>query len=389
MKFRKLGRTGLDVSIIGLGGEYLEYSPANTVISVIHEALDNDINYFDLFMASPDARDNYGNAFKGKRDKAIIAGHLGSAFKDGQYYVTRDKEICEFFLEDLLKRLNTDYIDILMLHFVDEPDDVEHVFQQEGLLNTALRLKQQGKTRYIGMSSHKAPAAIRAVESGLIDVLMYPANPAWDGIPGKTAWPNGIEKHLTGPDAQRVDLFQTCARMEVGLVAMKPYAGGRFLRKDDPDFPRLTPVQCLHYSLTRPGVCTVVPGCKNNQELKDALMYLDASNPETDFSFLKLNLLRNHRGRCVYCNHCLPCPSNIDIAEVARIVDISRSGNSSLLQNKYDKLSANGSNCIECGDCIDRCPFEVNIIGIMHQAQKNFGKVSLLKKIAFWLADQW
>ena len=117
MKYRKLGRTGIDVGIIGLGAEYLEHVSEATVTSVVHEAIDKGVNYIDLFLASPGVRDNFGAALKGKRLQVMIAGHLGSVLQDGQYCRSRDKIVCQKFFEDLLTRLKTDYIDLYQVHW--------------------------------------------------------------------------------------------------------------------------------------------------------------------------------------------------------------------------------------------------------------------------------
>jgi len=119
MKYRKLGKTGLDVSIIGLGTEYLNKKPKKTVVSVVHEAIEEGINYFDLVFAFPEYRDNLGASFKGYRDKIIITGHLGCAETDGQYRLTRDVKENEMLFLDLLSRLHTDYVDILMIQMVN------------------------------------------------------------------------------------------------------------------------------------------------------------------------------------------------------------------------------------------------------------------------------
>src|SRR5687768_6260397 len=115
MQFRKLGKTGVDVSVIGLGAEHLEHAPKETVLSVMNEAMAGGVNYVDLFMASPHVRDHFGTALHGKRQEIMIAGHLGSAWKEEQYHRTRDPKMCLDFFHDLLTRLNTDYIDVLML----------------------------------------------------------------------------------------------------------------------------------------------------------------------------------------------------------------------------------------------------------------------------------
>ena len=184
MRYRKLGKTAVDVGIVGLGAEHLEHVPRDTVLSVVNEALDHGVNYIDLFMASPGVRDNFGVALKGKRQSVMIAGHLGAALEDGQYHRTRDNVVCEQFFDDLLARLQTDYIDVLMLHYVDEPDDYRTIFSSGGLLESAIRLQKEGKTRFVGMSTHRVPTALKAVNSGQIDVLMFPVNPAFDMLPG-------------------------------------------------------------------------------------------------------------------------------------------------------------------------------------------------------------
>ena len=182
MRYRKLGRTEVDVSVVGLGAEYLEKVSRDTIVSVVDEAVDNGVNYIDLFMPASTVRDNFGIALKNRRQKIMVAGHLGAVLEKGQYCKTRDNAVAEQFFNDLLTRLRTDYIDVLMLHFVDEPDDYETVFGPDGLLSMAIRLKKEGKARFIGMSSHKVPVALKAVKSGDIDVLMFSMNPVFDTL---------------------------------------------------------------------------------------------------------------------------------------------------------------------------------------------------------------
>ncbi len=116
MEYRTLGKTGLKASAIGLGTEYLLGQPRDTVISVVRTAMDNGVNYIDLVYAFAEYRDNFGAALRGRRESAIIAGHLGSAEKDGQYQRTRGLARSEHYFADLLARLGTDHVDVLLLH---------------------------------------------------------------------------------------------------------------------------------------------------------------------------------------------------------------------------------------------------------------------------------
>lgn len=380
MRYRKLGRTGVRVGIVGLGTEYLEPASKATVTSVVHAALDGGVNYIDLFMASPGVRDNFGVALQNKRHQVMIAGHLGSVLRDGQYCRSRDKAESAKFFEDLLTRLRTDYIDALMLHFVEEPEDYETVFHPEGLLGLAQKFKKEGKARFIGVSSHSVPVALRMVNSGHIDVLMFPINPAFDTLPGDMTVEGSLKEILyhhsdaIGKESTlaREVLYHACAIQNVGLVAMKPYAAGVLFR-DNPTSIVLTPAQCLNYVLSQPAVCTVVPGCKNVAEMNAALAFLEATEEEKDFSAINANAMWKLKGSCLYCNHCLPCPVGIDIGTTTRITDTAGYEINDNIVSEYEALSVKASACTECGVCMERCPFGVDVIDNMNRAMDIFG----------------
>ena len=156
MKYRKLGKTELDVSIIGLGTEYLNKKPRKTVVSVVHEAIEKGVNYFDLIFAFPEYRDNFGVSFKGYRDKIIITGHLGCAETNGQYRLTCDVKENEMLFLDLLSRLHTDYVDILMIQMVNTVESYDRVMRPGVLMELAQRFQQEGKARFIGSVGTKS-----------------------------------------------------------------------------------------------------------------------------------------------------------------------------------------------------------------------------------------
>jgi len=382
MRYRKLGRTTADVGVVGLGAEHLEHVSRDTVISVVNEALDQGVNYIDLYMASPGVRDNFGVVLKNKRHSVMIAGHLGSAFKDGQYYRTRDSALCEKIFNDLLTRLRTDYIDVLMLHYVDEPDDYRTIFSSGGLLEVAIRLQKEGKIRFVGMGTHRVPIALKAVNSGQIDVLMFPVNPAFDILPGSMQIEALGQKGSYNQSGiaedksvlERRELYHACAIQDVGVVAMKPYAGGLLFAKENPSSIVLTPVQCINYALSQPAVCTVVAGCKNVAEMKAALAFLEATDKEKDYSSINVNSMWKLKGSCVYCNHCLPCPVRIDIGITTRIADTARYGVTDKIISEYEALPVKASDCTECSVCIERCPFGVDVIANMARAVGLFGE---------------
>jgi predicted aldo/keto reductase-like oxidoreductase len=220
------------------------------------------------------------------------------------------------------------------------------------------RYQNEGRVGFIGLSSHNVEVARIAVESNLIDVLMLPVN---------------LYQHPG--DLGRAALLDTCATQKVGVVAMKPYHGGRLLRTEGHP-TGITPVQCLHYVLSQP-VATIVPGARNASEMSEALEYLHASDEEKQFASLQEDLKDRLRGSCVDCKHCLPCPQEINIPLVIDTLDyVEFYGGSRIFAQTswetYGSLPVKASECIECEVCLERCPFEVDIIAKMHRAVEVF-----------------
>jgi len=154
---------------------------------------------------------------------------------------------------------------------------------------------------------------------------------------------------------------------------MKPYAAGVLFR-ENPTSMVLTPVQCLNYALSQPAVCTVVPGCKNVAEMNAALAFLEATDEEKDYSAINANTMWKLKGSCMYCNHCLPCPVGIDIGITTRITDTAGYEINDNIVSEYEALSAKASACTECGVCVERCPFGVDVIANMNRAVDIFGQ---------------
>lgn len=370
MQYRRLGRTGQQVSAISLGTEYLINQPREHVNTVIHEAIDRGVNYFDLFFAQSDFRDSMGAAFSGRRDQVMLTAHLGTSEHDGQYERTRDLSLSERLIEDFLRRYHTDHVDVLFLHNSDGQEDHDLLFQEGSFYDAALRFQREGKTRFIGFSGHTVATARQAVESSRIDVLMFPISFAGNAVPG------------------RRDLFSACAANDVGLVAMKPFGGGRLLQQTrvvklehwmtggDPleaEVERpITPIQCLSYVLSQPGLSTIVPGCKDLHELAVARSYWTASEEERDFSAVVADFGQYVEGECCYCNHCLPCPSGIDVGQTMRLLDVAERQMTGEARAAYAALPASAGDCLQCGNCVERCPFGVDVTARMERAAALF-----------------
>lgn len=158
MNYRILGKTGLKVSEIGLGAEWLERHNTEEVKEIIDTCEQQGINILDCWMSEPNVRSNIGFALKGRREKWYIQGHIGSTWQNNQYVRTREMPKVKEAFEDLLTRLQTDYIDLGMIHFVDEPEEFNCIMNGE-FIEYVHELKATGKIRHIGMSTHNPDVA--------------------------------------------------------------------------------------------------------------------------------------------------------------------------------------------------------------------------------------
>lgn len=381
MHYRNLGNTGLTVSEIGLGCEGFGKNDAAFAKAVFDIAEAQGVNYLDLYTSDPDVRDKIGLAMQGRREKTIVQGHICSTWQDGQYKRTRSlKEVRQGF-DDLLLRLRTDYIDVGMIHYVDSMDDWREVADGP-VMAYVNELKEQGKIRHIGLSSHNPAVALKAVRSGLIQVLMFSINPCYDLQPAgedvEQLWADeSYEKPLLNMDPTRQALYEACEQMGVGISVMKALGGGDLL--DDalsPAGKSMTLFQCMHYALTRPGVSTVLCGAHTVQQLADSLAYENAPQAEKDYAAALAAMPKiSWKGHCMYCSHCAPCPVGIDVASVTKFLNLARAQGHvpETVREHYALLSQHACACTQCGACETRCPFAVPIRENMQAAAAMFG----------------
>ena len=179
---RKLGKTGLVVGEIGMGCEGLVDKPYEQVKEFVDLMEESGVNCIDLYTPNPEMRTNLGRALAGRREKFVLQAHLCTIWKDGQYKRTREIGEVKHGFEDQLSRLQTEHVEIGMIHYVDSLADWKTV-KEGAVMEYALRLKREGKIGCIGLSSHNPQVAQAAVESGLIEVLMFSINPCYDLLP--------------------------------------------------------------------------------------------------------------------------------------------------------------------------------------------------------------
>ncbi len=380
MEHRKIGRTGMSASVIGLGAEHLDGKPYAIVEETIHAALDHEINIIDVFMPGDEVRRNIGKTLGYRRKDVIIQGHIGSVDLSQQYDISRDLPTCKRYFEKLLENLGTDYIDIGMLFFMDSDEAFEQIYSN-GIVDYVLELKERGVIRSIGTSSHNPKIARKVLETGIADMIMFSINPAFDMTPAGTdvlsTFEHLSEQQYITIDPVRADLYKYCEQKQIGITVMKTLGGGRLLSAEHSPFKKAMSVtQCIHYALTRPGVVSTMIGCQSAQQVEEAVSYLNATDEQRDYMDIISGYKGELSGKCVYCNHCQPCPVNIDIAMVNKYLDIATLDTVNIppsIAQHYKSLSASGADCIACGDCEEKCPFSVPIIKNMEFAAELFG----------------
>ena len=379
MRYRKLGKTGLMVSEIGFGGEWLERHPEEESIELIKYAHDQGINIIDCWMPDPKSRDIIGKAIADCRDKWYVQGHIGSTYQNGQYVKTRDLSFVKPAFEDLLERIGGGYIDLGMIHYVDSEEEWDMCMNTE-FIDYVHALYKDGKIRHIGMSTHNPRIAKKAVESGFVEMILFSINPAFDMKPASedldTLFGN-YDTSLHGIDPERASLYQLCEDKNVGITVMKGFFGGALFDPSRSPFGvAFTPAQCIHYVLTRPGVCAIMCGYDTIDQIKEAVAYETATDEEKDYaSVIASAPLHSYMGQCTYCGHCKPCPMDIDIAMVNKFYDlaIQQEQVPQSLKDHYAQLKPTASSCIGCQSCEARCPFQVPISQRMKEAAELFG----------------
>ena len=381
MQYRRLGKTNLMVSEVGFGGEWLERHPEEDGVKLIEYAHAQGINIIDCWMPDPKSRDIIGKGIASCRGEWFVQGHIGSTWQNGQYVRSRDMQFVKPAFEDQLKRIGGGYIDLGMIHYIDSLDEWNTVMNGE-FIQYVHSLHEQGIIRHIGLSTHNPRIGKMAAESGFIEMILFSINPAFDMRPATedldSMFTGYDQQQYSGIDPERAELYRLCEERDVGITVMKGFFGGRlFDAKTSPFGVAFTPAQLIHYSLTRPGVSSILCGYDNASQVDAAVAYETAGDDERDYaSVIASAPLHAYSGQCTYCGHCKPCPMDIDIAMVNKFYDLAVQQDTvpESVRAHYLALTPTASACIGCQSCEERCPFGVKIAERMEKTAALFGE---------------
>lgn len=381
MRYRKLGNTGIEVSEIAFGAEFLVERPYEDTEELIKACEDAGINFVDCWMSEPDVRSHLGRAIKDNRENWVIQGHIGATWQNNQYVRTREMEYVIPAFEDFMERFQIDTLDFGMIHYVDQIEDYNGIMEGP-FMEYVRKLKSEGTIAHIGLSTHNPDVGLLAVKNPEIELLMFSINPAFDMFDSmedieEYRREEAYDRDFSSLNPKRSELYELCESTGTALTVMKGFAGGNLLSDETSPFGiAMTPVQCIHYALEQKGVSSIFVGVKTPDELQESLKYCSATESEKDYAEVLKNAPKHSfKGQCTYCGHCQPCSSGIDIAMVNKLFDLAKNHDEvpAGVKEHYRNLKYNATDCIACGECEPRCPFEVLIVDVMLDAQDLFG----------------
>ena len=340
MRKKILGKTGWSVSTIGFGAIKLPRISLKECESLLNRALDSGINYIDTADCYGDSEEKIGQVLKKRRQEFYLSTKVDE----------RDGPGVRAKLERCLRRLQTEWIDLLFFHDV-RGGEYERIFNTGGL-EELHKAQKKGEITHLGISIHSNLNMMRkAIESGVFSVLMV-AYSALD------------EDRLTA------DLLPLAASRGVGLVAMKPLAGGRLSdvpprEWNRPLFHGESPAQiALRYVLANPHITCAIPGMMALKELEENLRvgnHPRKLSAEEIKAFMAM-AAEAGKGFCRNCGYCLPCPEGIPIPDVFRYESYYRQyGLKDWAQEQYRVLTPNAQACSDCQTCVEKCPYGVPI----------------------------
>ena len=334
MEYRTLGKTNLTISRLGFGGIPIQRIDAEGTRTLMHQLKDAGVNYIDTARGYTVSEEYLGYALEGIREDFVLATKS----------MSRTKEAMEADIATSLKNLRTDYIDLYQVHN-PTPDQLKQVVAPGGALEALLEAKAAGKVGHLGVTAHSLDTFKMALEMDWVETIMFPYNIV---------------------ESQGQDLIHACAEKNIGFVCMKPLAGGAI---EDATL-------ALRYICSNPDVTVVIPGMADPKELEQNIAAVADTSPLTEEEQKKFQAVRDDLGTqfCRRCNYCQPCTAGISISNVFLFQGyLRRYGLGDWAKNRYSALEKKASDCVDCGLCETRCPYNLPIREMLKAAAKDFG----------------
>ena len=317
---RLLGKTNMKVNRVGFGGIPIQRITQEETNKVINELIDKNVNFIDTARAYTISEEYIGNAIEGKREKFFIATKS----------MARDYESMKQDIEISLKNLKTDYIDLYQIHNL-KPEEYKTIFDENKVYKALLEAKEEGKIKYIGITSHSLETIEKSIEDEKFSTIQFPYNIIED---------------------QADEVFKKANKKDIGIIVMKPLAGGAI---DDAKL-------AIKYILSKDYIDVVIPGMESIEQVRENVSVLQE--------------IRNIMGKrfCRRCEYCLPCPLKINIPQNFLLEGYyARYNLKDWAKERYKSLEVKASACVECGLCETKCPYELPIREMLKEVSSKLG----------------
>ncbi|MFR6018568.1 MAG: aldo/keto reductase [Paraclostridium sordellii] len=318
---RVLGKTNLKINRIGFGGIPIQRVTQQDTNKIIDELINQGINFIDSARGYTVSEEYIGNAIEGKRDNFILASKsMSRTYED----MLKDVDIT-------LENFKTDYIDLYQLHNV-KSDEYENIFNDNMAYKALLDCKSQGKIKNIGITSHSIDTIKKAVRDEKFDTIQFPYNIVED---------------------QADEIFREAHKRNIGIIVMKPLAGGAINNAK----------LAIKYILSKEYIDVVIPGMDSVDQVLENISVLENLDIDKEDE-LKIEDIRNQLGNrfCRRCEYCMPCPVGINIPMNFLLEGYySRYNLKEWSKERYNSLDIKASDCVECGKCESKCPYDLPI----------------------------
>lgn len=335
MEYTTLGKTGLRISRMGFGGIPIQKVDAAVTRKLMERLVERGVNYIDTARGYTVSESYLGEALMGLRDRFVVATKS----------MARTKEAMARDIETSLCNLKTDYIDLYQIH---NPSlaELEQVVAPGGALEALLEAKAAGKIRHLGVTAHMATVFERALEMDWVETVMFPYNIV---------------------ETQGEALMRRCTEQNVGFICMKPLAGGAL---EDANL-------ALRFIASNPDVSVVIPGMYDLREIDENIAALENNAPLTAQETEKIDTIRRELGTqfCRRCNYCQPCTAGISISGIFVLEGyLNRYGLGDWARQRYAAMDKKAGDCVGCGVCETRCPYQLPIRDMLARCKAEFGR---------------
>jgi predicted aldo/keto reductase-like oxidoreductase len=323
MKKVRLGKTGLMVSRVGMGGIPIQRPPFDEAVRIVQKAIDLGVNFFDTSIGYGDSELRIGKAIEGRRDEVILA-------TKGNW---RSEESANETIEESLKRLNVDRIDIWQFHNIPTIESLGQVLAEGGAIEAAQKAIDEGRIGHLGMSTHNLDVALRAVDSGCFETIQFPLN-------------------FVSNEAVD-ELLPLSRKNDVGFIGMKPFAGGNILDAN------LAIKYVLQFENVVPD-----PGIEKVEEIEEIIGIVNGSWELTLDEHRRIEEIHDELGTrfCRQCLYCMPCPQGVNIWMLMITQGMFRLWpRESLVTGWFADATETAKDCVQCGECEAKCPYHLPI----------------------------